>query len=600
MTSYLIGNLCLAFMATFLLVPIIRRWAVREGYVAKAKTGIRWKNRIVARLGGIAIFAGVMLSSYFFSLKDNLFFGYIIGAVIIFAAGLVDDIIHVKPYSKLLAQIIASCVIIYFGVEVKILPIKFFNVLLTIGWILFMTNALNLLDNMDGLASGISFIASSFLAIYGFFANDTRLVFLASSIAASSLAFLYYNFNPAKIFMGDCGSQFLGFSLAYISLMCTWREATGIVSILSLPVLILSVPIFDTIFVTIMRTTNNRAVFKGGTDHLSHRLAILGLSEKKAVVVLYGISIVFGCIGLIGSRYNTFIFLAMVLLAFITLILLGTYLAKVKVYALERIDADRDPKDDNILIFGVPLPHKRRILEMLIDLLVIISCYLIAYQLRFEGIMHPIIQQAMWRSLPLFIVINLGTFYCFGLYRGIWRYISISDLITIFKAVSIGCGLSAISILYIWKFEDYSRAVLVINWLFLFIGVSASRIGERVLKEYFTKISNSNKGRRVFIFGAGDAGEKLLREVRNNSHLNYTVVGFIDDDASKIGRKIHGLPILGNRNELPLLIKDKQIDEVLVAISALHEADRKQIREICQKSGIRVKETGHIFKDADI
>jgi UDP-GlcNAc:undecaprenyl-phosphate GlcNAc-1-phosphate transferase len=175
----------------------------------------------------------------------------------------------------------------------------------------------------------------------------------------------------------------------------------------------------------------------------------------------------------------------------------------------------------------------------------------------------------------------------FGLYRGVWKYIGISDFITIFKVVSLGSIISVLFLTFIFRFRDYSRAVFFIDWLILLFLVTGSRFMFRFIDEFLGRLQSGEKN--VFIFGAGDAGEMVLREIKRNRSLEYNPVGFIDDDPAKIGNKIHGVPILGSRDKIKDLVKDLSISEIIIAIPSIGEKDFVEIASICQDCGIPYK-----------
>jgi UDP-GlcNAc:undecaprenyl-phosphate GlcNAc-1-phosphate transferase len=172
----------------------------------------------------------------------------------------------------------------------------------------------------------------------------------------------------------------------------------------------------------------------------------------------------------------------------------------------------------------------------------------------------------------------------FGLYRGVWKYIGISDFLTIFKVVSLGSVISVLFLTFTFRFRDYSRAVFFIDWLLLLFLVTGSRFLFRIIDEFLSRLQSGEKN--VFIFGAGDAGEMVLREIKRNRSLRYNPIGFIDDNPAKKGNKIHGIPILGSRDRIKDLAKDHKIEEIIIAIPSLDQDNFSEITKICQESNI--------------
>src|SRR5205814_2943898 len=251
----------------------------------------------------------------------------------LFGVGLVDDLLTIKPYQKLIGQLIGAGILVMFGLKLPLTGFELIDIWITVFWVIGITNAINLLDNMDGLATGISLIAATSLAL-NFAANgQSGELLLITALIGSLAGFLVFNFNPASIFMGDCGSMFIGFLLSgSVLLNQVGGRTRGVFAILAVPVLILFVPIFDRTFVTVLRKLWGRRASQGGRDHTSHRLVALGLSERAAVLMLYGFAIVAGLLALLVSRIAVTQSLALIAFFSIVLVIIGVYLSKVRVY----------------------------------------------------------------------------------------------------------------------------------------------------------------------------------------------------------------------------------------------------------------------------
>lgn len=584
-----------SFGLSLFFTPLARSCALKLSLVSFPKDD-RWHKKPTAVLGGVAIFFAVFISLIgILNFPNMQVIGFYFGSFIIFACGIIDDIKKLSPQVKILFQIIASCIVIYFGISLKINPdylqnlpngvvatIDFLIVPFTIIWIVGITNAFNLLDNMDGLCAGIAAISSLILFVSGLLVNNVVISMIAVTLSGACLGFLPYNFNPAKIFMGDSGSMFLGFSFSVLALMGTSARAfSNLLVTLAVPVLILAVPIFDTALVAFIRMLNGRSMLIGGKDHTSHRLVSLGLSERKTVIVLYMISILFGAIALAYSKLDILVVSILTILTLVVLFFFGMFLSEVKAYKDSEIDIARKLKiAEGRVVLNTFIFNKRKIAEVLIDFILICVAYYSAYLLRFEGNISAYNIQLLKASLPWIIIIKLTSFFYFRLYRGIWHCIGISDLISIFKAATIGSVFSIIVITFITRFQDHSRVVFIIDWLLTVLFISFSRIIFRIMQEYFYGLQ---PGKRVLIFGAGACGELLLREIRHNKELGYKPVGFIDDDKKKKGKMMHGLPILGNRDDFRSLIKEKRIEEVIIAVPSLSKVNCQDILSICKE-----------------
>jgi len=367
--------------------------------------------------------------------------------------------------------------------------------------------------------------------------------------------------------MGDSGSHLLGLSLAALALLGSWHHSTQLLSILAVPVLILAVPIFDTCFVIIQRLLNGQHPFIGGRDHVSHRLAILGLSTRQTVITLYAISGSLGLLSIVSATLKPLAAIVMWLVVITVLILCGRYLARVNVYRLEQASTQRISPitSKNLTVIATMLQHKRRLVEILVDFALISSAYAAAHMLRFEGLLTSEFQHLIIQSLPVLLVIKLSCFAACGLYRGVWRYMGLADIITVFKAVTLGSILSALALLFLWRFEGYSRAVIIIDWMLTFLAVGGSRVVERLLDGWISGVAA--RGEVALIIGAGDTGARVLRLLKYEGGATRRVVGFLDDDVSKHGNRIHGTPVLGGRGKLPGVLDMYQIRETLVAMS---------------------------------
>lgn len=564
----------------------VRRFATDRGFVAKPKSD-RWHKRPTAMLGGTAIFITTIAMCLLLVPMERELVVLLSGSTVLFIVGLVDDILNIRPYQKLIGQLIGAVILVSFGLVIPITGYEVVDIWITIFWVIGITNAINLLDNMDGLAVGISAIAGIALALsFAINGQIIELVFVSAFIGAL-LGFLVFNFNPASIFMGDCGSMFVGFLLSgSVLLGQTGGRSRGVFAILAVPILILFVPIFDTTFVTILRKIWGRKASQGGRDHTSHRLVALGLSERSAVLMLYGFAIVAGALSQAINRLETSQSLALVSLFSIVLVIIGVYLAKVKVY-------DASPKDlekANNSPFGflINFSHKRRIFEVFLDALLIT----LAYYAAFVIVLGPIDKTDEWeifvKSLPLVVVIKIGAFLVAGVYRGLWRYTSVTDFITFTKGVILGSALSVLALLLLYRFESFSRTVFVVDALLILLALIGSRMAFRLIRQAIPLPMDAD-GRRVLIYGAGDGGEMVLRELRNNPTWNLLPVGFVDDDENKKGKIVHGLTVFDGNGTLAGICEEKKIDEILIAIRDLDVSKLKQLREISREHNVSLK-----------
>ena len=574
------------FLCAVICTAAVRSFAWRFGYVAKPKSD-RWHKRPTAMLGGVAIFAAVALVCLLvvpFSAKSLVVMG---ASSFLFLVGFLDDQLNIKPYQKLIGQLIGASIIVGFGMLLPLTGMELVDIWITVFWLVGITNAINLLDNMDGLAAGIAAIAAVSLT-YGLAANGQMAeAALVAIFVGALVGFLVFNFNPASIFMGDAGSMFVGFFLASSVLLSeTGGRSRGILSILAVPVLILFVPIFDTTFVTLLRKLWGRKASQGGRDHTSHRLVALGLSERSAVLMLWGFAVAAGVLAYFVSQLSTSQSLALIAVFTIVLTMIGVYLSKVKVY--DERQEELASQNNAVFAFLVDVSYKRRVFEVFLDAILITLSYYAAYVFLFGSFETSGNWDLFIKSIPLLVVLKLFAFLAAGVYRGLWRYTSISDLFTFTKGVFAGSVLSILGVLLLYRFEGYSRAVFVLDAMILLFALVGSRLAFRLIRELLP-VPHASEGRRVLIYGAGDGGEMVLREFRNNAELQYIPVGFIDDDARKHGKVISSLKVFDANGSLPDICEELNIDEIVISFREFKPEKMTFIREFCRDNNIALK-----------
>jgi UDP-GlcNAc:undecaprenyl-phosphate GlcNAc-1-phosphate transferase len=564
----------------------VRAFAHKTGQVAKPKSD-RWHKRPTAMLGGVAIALSTLIGYLLFVPKTPESMVILGSSLWLFVVGLIDDLLNIKPYQKLFGQLIGATAIVGFGLKLPLTGYELVDIWITVFWIVGITNAINLLDNMDGLAAGISTIAAFSLAFGLWAAGSTAELLFVYVFIGALLGFLIFNFNPASIFMGDCGSMFVGFLLSTSVLLSqSGGRSRGVLSILAVPVLILFVPIFDTTFVTVIRKLWGRKASQGGRDHTSHRLVALGLSERSAVLMLYGFAI---CAGALALAVNSLPFtssLALIGIFIVVLTIIGVYLSKVKVY--EETEEELAARNNAVFAFLVHFSHKRRVFEVILDAFLITVCYYGAYVFLFGPFEE---NGGNWElfinTLPILLILKLFAFFFVGVYRGIWRYTSINDLITYAKGVAFGSVLSIVAFLLLYRFQNFSRTVFALDAILLLFSVAGSRMAFRLIRELIPP-PHGGEGRRALIYGAGDGGEMVLRELRKNGDWNLRPVGFIDDDPLKHGKLINGLRVIDSNGSLEKICREEHVGAVLISSPKIDREALRRVREFCNRSEIEL------------
>jgi UDP-GlcNAc:undecaprenyl-phosphate/decaprenyl-phosphate GlcNAc-1-phosphate transferase len=296
-----------AFLVSLLITPLAARLAFLVGAVDKPNKR-KVHDSIMPRLGGIAVFIGFSAAALLITKNDPRTIGVLIGGAFILFLGIADDIHDISPKKKLLGQIFAALIVVGSGIQINFinnpfngyLQLGIFAVPITVFWIVSVTNAVNLIDGLDGLASGVAAIALLTFAVIAHQIGQTHVSLLSFALVGAILGFLRYNFFPAKIFLGDSGSMFLGFMVSALSVYGLLKGVTLFAFVI--PIIVLGVPICDTCFAIFRRYCENQPIFQADKKHLHHRLLQRGLSHKQTVIVIYGISLFFSFSALLVMR----------------------------------------------------------------------------------------------------------------------------------------------------------------------------------------------------------------------------------------------------------------------------------------------------------
>ncbi|MDO4540383.1 MAG: MraY family glycosyltransferase [Syntrophomonadaceae bacterium] len=298
-----------AFLLALLSTPLVIRLARRVNAVDRPDDR-KVHQTAMPRIGGCALFLAFIIPAVFILKAPAPLSGIVLGGIIIFIVGLLDDIYQISPWLKLLGQCLAAVVAMSFGVIVYFVTNPFEGIFvlgnlalpLTFLWIVGITNAINLIDGLDGLAAGISAIAAATMGVVALMQGEPPVFMMSMVLVAAVLGFLPYNFYPAKTFMGDSGSNFLGFVLACLA-VCGMTKSTAVISLI-IPIIVLGIPILDTLFAIVRRLNNRTPIFRPDKDHLHHRLMALGLSHRSTVLVIYVASAFFGGLAITFSHTN--------------------------------------------------------------------------------------------------------------------------------------------------------------------------------------------------------------------------------------------------------------------------------------------------------
>ncbi len=390
---YLITSFCLCLALT----PVVRFLAIKNGWMAAPSTE-RWHQKPTALMGGVAIYLGMslplLMAADFSSLLPfvlrnssmaklpSVCATLWVGATALFALGLVDDLVTIKPQTKLVGQILVASFVSFLGFRLHWFSSLTLDTMVTIIWVVGLTNAFNLIDNMDGLCAGTALIAAVCLAFLFHGTPGAESLLASYALVGALAAFLIFNFKPASIFMGDGGSLVIGFTLALLTLQHSETAPKNNISPYAVPLLVMMVPLFDTMLVSIIRILSGRRASVGGRDHTSHRLVLMGLNERNAVLFLYGIGILSGMSAIFVARSDNLTSPIVITPIVISLLLMGIYLAQLRIYPEKEFSVLRNKSYTPILI---DITYKKQLLLVILDFGMISFAYYLSYRLRFDS-----------------------------------------------------------------------------------------------------------------------------------------------------------------------------------------------------------------------
>jgi UDP-GlcNAc:undecaprenyl-phosphate GlcNAc-1-phosphate transferase len=531
----------LAFALTALLIPAVKPVARRFGVV------------------GVAI---VM------ALSHALPKWMVIGGTGLLVVGIIDDSIALKPKQKLIAQVVLSLasVLVYHNSQ-PLTPWHLTNWLVEVLWLLATINAYNLVDGLDGLAGGVGIIASLAIAITCIFHGHEMLSLQALALAGGLAGFMLYNLHPATIFMGDAGALPIGLMLGIMAIQAGALANNSHLSRYVFPVIVLILPLLDTTIVTVTRIATGNSISRRGLDHSHHRLLHLGLTTRRAVAVGWGVA---------ASGAITAVLLTMIPHRYV-LMGLPLVILVFAVAALFMMDLTFDSRPPGLAYgylqgvarFILNVAYRRRLVELALDSTLIITAYFGANLLRRNFSISEDETVTMMRQLPWIVLPTYLAFILAGVYRGIWRYAGLSEIIR-FANGSALAGIF-IALLSLVGPLSASSSLVILDVILLFNLLVTTRMSFRALRKGIHRLASPRN--RVLIVGAGVAGSAAADYVFSGQHRNFTLVGFVDDDAFKLGKLVDGYRVLGTIEDLEKIRESPGFDQIMVATDAL-DADR--------------------------
>lgn len=600
----------ISFLSSLALTPLVRVVAIRLGAVdrpgeRKIHTGL------IPRLGGLGVVLSAVLAFLaIYGVERVLgdvnrfdleaWMPILAGGALVLFVGIWDDLRPVPPWVKFLFQATAAGVAIGFGIRIE--RVTFFGggplelgvlaLPITFLWIVGLTNAFNLVDGLDGLAAGLASIAAGTSAAIFLLRGDVNDAMLLLILLGALLGFLRYNFNPATIFLGDSGSLFVGYVLAVTAITGSQKGATTLAVVT--PLLVFGLPIVDTLLSMVRRFVGGlrlvqpekvsfkerilgaKRMFQADQRHIHHRLVDLGFSHRKAVLVLYGLAFGLSCLALMSvlAQYRN---------AGIILIVVGlaTYIGIHKL-GYEEV---KFLKTGTLLRWYEQLAFNRRFFMGFADIVLISAGYWGAFVLKYGLFWPP--ELLTWSAdvFPLVLMIQLGVFAVFGLYRGVWRAMGVGDLIRTSSAVGAASALS-FSAAVVSRPPEGALAFFCIDFFVLGALVFGARSAFRIL-DYVREREGTIVG-TALIYGAGRGGQLVLRELLQNAEVGLRPIGFLDDDPTLKGRTLNRMPVLGSAVEVASVMELHPVAALVISSDKINGERLNEVIRFCRAREVAV------------
>lgn len=606
----------------FLLTPHVAALAHRLQAV-DMPGGRRQHAGAIPRLGGLAIVPAVLVAlavglaadRYLLTLfASHGTWGWVLmAALVVTVCGVADDVLGLGPVAKLAMQVLAGVLVLAGGYGIWVVSNPFggppialgwLGLPITLLWVIGVTNAFNLIDGLDGLASGVGLIASVTIVAISLTADRVDTAIVAVALAGALAGFLYHNFHPATVFLGDSGALFLGFVLSVLSIEGAHKGATAV--IIAVPILALGLPIADTILAMlrralgalhVVRVDPNRneyrflvigsaSIVRADRDHIHHRLLRMGLTYERAVVLLYGVCVALG----------TLAFLAVTVRGAQLAVLVGVT-AMAMFFGLRRLGY----QEVDVLRRGTLLPlfdsrvFSRRSFHATVDAGFLGLAYIGAVLLASGGLAGPGTRAYLvWTVLPL-VALKVGLFLANGVYYRAYRYTNAGDVLALVKALVMAEVVAASAVVLVYGFPARPLLTLVLDFYFAATLVLGGRLSFRFLE--VLKADPATHARPVLVYGANAGGAALLRETAQNPDLGFRVVGFLDDPPAMWRSQVNGVPVLGGLQHLPELARQHGVEEVILAHHAPDPAQVRAVASACTDLGLTLRRFRFSFEE---
>lgn len=610
----LVYHLALAFALPLLLslalTPLVIKLAHLVGAIDKPNER-KAHSTPMPRLGGVAVSGAFAISIIILLLFDDVlplpswlhgWHGVMFGAslLLVVALGVRDDIRELRPAEKLLVQILLSSIVYLAGFSVSDITHPFgagklnlgaLDYVVTVAWIVGVTNAINLIDGLDGLAAGVSGIALLTMFPIAILQEDMGTAIVALVLAGAVFGFLRYNFNPARVFLGDSGSLFLGFMLAVLSLRSSTKSTTAFAILV--PIVALGLPLMDTFLSMARRVLRSflpgnrepaarrgwKAIFTPDRGHIHHQLLARGYSHRTAVLLLYLVSCGLG-VGAFAITIATNAEATFVLLVVAIALVLGVRQLRYREIA--------------VLQNGVFLPLfdlqilNRNIFQIFLDIVFVIASFGAAHLIHDPPSDYSGIQRDLVLTLAIVCLIQFAVFWIRGSYRVTLRQFGLADAMVLVKSTIIAVLISGLVLGFLQlPTVRVDLTTMLLDFYILLTLLIGSRVSFRVLDHLF-RLHNT-AARKILIYGADQEGVFALQRILQSDAHHATPAGFLDDRPSYEGRHINGYPVFGGHWNLERLVRTRRIDEILLSSDDIKPEVLRRLLKKASALGVAIR-----------
>jgi UDP-GlcNAc:undecaprenyl-phosphate GlcNAc-1-phosphate transferase len=557
---------------TYLLV----QWSVRLRLVAQPRAD-RWHGKATPNTGGFAILVASAFCYCYFS--SGHYPVIAICGAFVSLLGFLDDRVQLRPALKFAGQSVAVVVVIASGVVFRATPWEWANLVVTFLWIAGITNAFNLIDNMDGLCAGVAVIICGSRFVLAIQNHDEGGALLLAILAGSVLGFLIFNHKPARIFMGDCGSMFVGFSLGALAIASPVPYTRVFLSALFYPALAFLYPIFDTVLVSVLRRSAGRPISVGGRDHSSHRLVSLGLTERKAVWLLWLVA----AAGAFGGLLTYTVPVAVVALAVLLIsgvTVFGIFLATLPGYVVP------DTAPVRATWIRRLTPNLRAGVTLVVDTLLAGVALLAASLIRWENAFNGTPLHDFLFALPMFMGFHALASIGFRTFDSGWRWFGAQDLFALGRCTVVG-SVSSILALWLLGMRGYSLGVILLYTFLVLAFTAGLRLSMRLL---WQALAMPVGARKAAVLGANGTTELMVLALQRSRPMNATPVAVIDPDPAASRLHIHGVTVHYAGENAPSLLRKLRADLLVVPSGEKLTDEHRRILEQCRDAGVPIEQ----------